>query len=138
MISMTPECFSEKELLMKRLPEIIPGLGRGLLTSVFSVALLLVLLVSSGCTTEEGTRVSTVSLMKLKTGVSTMADVKNVLGPPDRVENRFGEQVWVYRHRVIKGLFYRHTTGKNIAISFDEKGVIRQVRSSSVDSSEAF
>jgi len=106
--------------------------------AVCAVALLLMLLVSSGCTTEEGTMVSSVSLMKLKTGVSTMADVKNALGPPDRVEKRFGEQVWVYRHRVIKGLFYRHTTGKNIAISFDEKGVIRQVRSSSVDTSEAF
>ncbi len=104
----------------------------------FAISLCLLLLLSSGCTSEEGTRVSSVSLMKLKTGVSTMADVKNTLGAPDRVEKRFGEQVWIYRHRVIKGLFYRHITGKNIAISFDEKGVIRQVRSSSVDSSEAF
>ncbi|MHB1757146.1 MAG: outer membrane protein assembly factor BamE domain-containing protein [Leptospirillum sp.] len=111
---------------------------RFLVPGGFAISLFLVLLLSSGCTTEEGTRVSSVSLMKLKTGVSTMADVKNTLGAPDRVEQRFGEQVWIYRHRVVKGLFYRHITGKNIAISFDEKGVIRQVRSSSVDSSEAF
>ena len=123
---------------MKRLSEIFSGRSRFLGSVTSAIGLFLVLLLSSGCTTEEGTRVPSTSLLKLKTGVSTMADVKNALGTPDRVEKRFGEQVWIYRHRVIKGLFYRHTTGKNIAISFDEKGVIRQVRSSSVDSSEAF
>jgi len=136
MINMTPGCFPEKRLSMKRISEILPG-KKHFGFPAFCVVILLLFSIS-GCTTEEGTRVSSASLLKLKTGVSTMADVRSALGPPDRVEKRFGEQVWIYRHRVIKGLFYRRTTGNNIAISFDEKGVIRQVRSSSVDRSEAF
>jgi outer membrane protein assembly factor BamE (lipoprotein component of BamABCDE complex) len=123
---------------MKRLSEMLSGQRRFRLSAFFSLGLLLMVLVLSGCTTEKGTRVSSVSFVKLKPGISTMADVRSVIGPPDRVEQRFGEQVWVYRHRVTKGLFYRHTTGKNIVIYFDEKGVIRQIRSTSVDTSEAF
>lgn len=123
---------------MKRLSEMLAGRRRFLLSGASAIGLFLLLLLSSGCTTEEGARIPSMSLLKLKTGVSTMADVKSALGPPEQVKKRFGEQVWIYRHRVIKGLFYRHTTGKNIAISFDEKGVIREIRSSSVDSSEAF
>ncbi len=105
----------------------------GLLLVVFSLLALV-----PGCTTEQGTRVAPLSLARIQPGKTTMDEVKQLLGPPDEVKERFGEATWIYDHRVTKGWVFTHITGKTVKISFSSSGVVKQVKSQTTESSEEF
>ncbi len=84
--------------------------------------------VSTGCTRQEGTLVSPMSLAGLHEGKSTMADVTRLLGRPDQVKFLLGDQTWIYRHTRTTGWFSQNTKVNEVWILFSEQGIVRQIR----------
>lgn len=106
------------------------GLWRPPLVRTFPLMLVLAILlgVSSGCTRQEGTAVSPAALSRIHEGVSTMADVRHILGKPDQIKTLLGNQTWIYRHSVRRGWFTLRTKEKKVEIYFSFKGIVRQIR----------
>jgi outer membrane protein assembly factor BamE (lipoprotein component of BamABCDE complex) len=84
----------------------------------FFLMMILVILIglSTGCTRQEGTAVSPAALSRIHEGVSTMADVRHILGKPDQIKTLLGNQTWIYRHSVRHGWFTLRTKteGRNL------------------------
>ncbi|MHB1926656.1 MAG: outer membrane protein assembly factor BamE domain-containing protein [Leptospirillum sp.] len=106
------------------------GFWRTPLARTFPLMLVLAILlgVSSGCTRQEGTAVSPAALSRIHEGVSTMADVRHILGKPDQIKTLLGNQTWIYRHSVRRGWFTMRTKTKKVEIYFSFKGIVRQIR----------
>ncbi len=80
-----------------------------------------------GCARQEGTAVHPVELSRIREGVSTMGDVRRILGKPDEVDTILGNQTWIYRHTKRSGWFVSDTRVSQVNILFSTKGIVRKV-----------
>ncbi len=94
--------------------------------------------VSTGCTRQEGTLVSPMSMAELHEGKSTMDDVRRILGRPDRVKSLLGDQTWIYRHTQTTGWFSQDMKVNEVWILFSSEGIVRQIRVQKYQGSQLF
>lgn len=87
---------------------------------LFSVSML-------GCARQEGTAVQPLDLARIREGVSTMGDVKRILGKPDEVKTVLGNQTWVYLHTKRSGWFMSDTKVRQVSILFSTRGIVRKI-----------
>jgi outer membrane protein assembly factor BamE (lipoprotein component of BamABCDE complex) len=80
-----------------------------------------------GCARQEGTAVQPVDLARIREGVSTMGDVKRILGKPDEVKTVLGNQTWVYLHSKRSGWFMSNTRVRQVSILFSTRGIVRKI-----------
>ncbi|MCB9978937.1 MAG: outer membrane protein assembly factor BamE [Rhodospirillales bacterium] len=98
-----------------------------------SACAVLVFLLIAACTPMErvhGNIVETAQIEQIKKGVSTRSDVLRVFGSPATIAP-FDDSVWYYigQKTEKRGIFDAQVTdGKIVAVSFDESGVVRDLR----------
>jgi outer membrane protein assembly factor BamE (lipoprotein component of BamABCDE complex) len=80
-----------------------------------------------GCARQEGTAVQPMDLARIREGVSTMGDVKRILGKPDEVKTLLGDQIWIYLHTERKGWMFSKTQVRQVSIHFNSQGIVRKV-----------
>ncbi len=96
--------------------------------SLSLLSLGVVFLVVMGCTRQEGTSVSPMSIAQLHEGKSTMNDVRRVLGKPDEIRRLLGNETWIYRHAKTTGWVNQSTKVNEVWILFSSQGIVRQIR----------
>ncbi|MHB1606533.1 MAG: outer membrane protein assembly factor BamE domain-containing protein [Leptospirales bacterium] len=72
---------------------------------------------------------SPMSLANLHEGKSTMADVRRILGKPDKIKFLLGDQTWIYQHTRTTGWFSQNTKVNKVWILFSSEGIVRKIRS---------
>lgn len=108
-----------------------PRAGRG------TLPLVLPLLVGlAGCSlvqapaVQRGNRITEEQLKEITPGVQTRNDVQTLLGSPTQVST-FGDPTWYYisaRTRTRPGRELSLTEQQTVVVEFDQRGVVRQVR----------
>ncbi len=87
-----------------------------------------------GCTRSYGTKIDTEKLATIKKGETTKTQVVSLLGPPNQKSMMDNKEIYQYQYISVThnmGFGGGSTENQSAVISFDEKGIVESVSSSS-------